>query len=159
MQHANTYLRASLAAATIAGIAAGSVAFAIPALADVTGYQTGYSYHEGLANGDGAMLMMAGNQGDAVSSADTSTAAPVSTAPAQPVSVITNESAAPAVAPAAETAQPAAAATNGSFFASISPVTWGAIALLVLAFLVIVAMLAREPEEVRRTERVYHRYS
>jgi hypothetical protein len=173
MQKKSTYsfLKNAAAATAIASIAVGSAAFAAPAFAEVTGYDTGYSYHSGLANGDGAYLMSGQGQSEQASTAvvpstDT-TGTAVGTQPTTETQVMevpaaSSQAVAPSVAPAV---QPAAAETAAPSFmatlASLSPATWGAIALVALAVIIGIAMLLAEAEPKRTTvttTRSYQRY-
>lgn len=169
MQKKSTYsfLKNAAAATAIASIAVGSAAFAAPAFAEVTGYDTGYTYHQGLANGDGAYLMSQADQSGQTSTAVVPAADTTGTAVSEQPTTETQVMQVPAaqtqaVAPAA---QPAAAeAVTPSFMAtlaSLSPATWGAIALIALAVIIGIAMLLAEAEPrrtVTTTTRSYQRY-
>jgi hypothetical protein len=172
MQKKSTYsfLTNAAAAAAIASIAVGSAAFAAPAFAEVTGYDTGYSYHSGLANGDGGYLMSQANQPAGqtavVPSSDTSgtavSAQPTTETQVMEVPAASSQAVAPSVAPAAEPAAAEAAAPSFmTTLASLSPATWGAIALIALAVIIGIAMLLAEAEPKRTTvttTRSYQRY-
>jgi hypothetical protein len=120
-------VRATAAAATLGTLIAGAALFALPAAADVTGYQTGYNYTQGLANGDGSMLMATDmSQGSALvtASGDTSNTSTAVTSDTSAVPVTST------VLPAA--VEPAA---NAAGLTVAMAVGWGALGLAVLLIL------------------------
>gem|GEM_PF-7021479 len=161
MKSTYSMVRSTIAAAAIAGAAAGSLALVAPAFAAdtmVTGYQTGYTYHEGLANGSGAALMAQqdqATQSSGITTTDT-TAAPADVSVAPVNSQTTELPATPQVAivPAAQTQTTVAPAASPSLAAQLAAVpvtTWAAIALILLALILAILMLATPSETVTRT--------
>jgi hypothetical protein len=123
---------------------------ALPAAADVTGYQTGYTYHEGLANGSGGALDAnytgTGNvvTQDNAPAPDTSAAAPAPTVNA--VTTDGSEATVPATVNAANAPAP-------NYFDFSSPLMW--LALVALLAIIGLGVAALSGPEVRTTSDYY----
>ncbi len=159
---ASTILRAGLAAGTLGTLVAGSSLFATIAAADVTGYQTGYTYHQGLATNAGARLvaearsgaLTTGTSGNTAQSSTVSqsTANTSGVSASTPTSATVDTTGSTAVTPAADTntAQAAAvqpAAANAATANTATPTTILAsqpfmMALWVLLGLAVLALIA-----------------
>lgn len=151
-----------------AGFGMAAMLFAAPAFAAdqdgvVTGYETGYTYHQGLATGAGGNLMAAQSGSQAAPAtyyqpahAATPAAPDTGSISSAPSSGALTADASGATYDATPAAPDTGVSNAPSYLSSISASTWIAIALLVIAFIVLVAMLAGGTETtVRRT---YQRY-
>jgi hypothetical protein len=161
-------LKTSLAAGAATAIMASTLLFALPAAAMVTGYDTGYTYRQGLAIGAGAQLeRQAGlGSGPATSQINTSavspsgsgvSAAPTSNAVAPAVQTAPETAVAPAVNPAQNTAvAPAAQTATAGLSTPVKVALWAVIILAVLALIGGgIAALNRTDREERATRPYY----
>lgn len=158
----SSLLRAGLAAGTIGTLISASALFANIAAAETTGYQTGYTYHQGLATGAGANLVeqsMSGARSASPSSSgsvssqsslntDTSASTPSSAsvdttgagAATLDTSANTSVAQAAAVEPAATADTNTSAAANASGVLASQPFMMALWVLLGLAVLALIAM-------------------
>lgn len=129
----------------------------------VTGWETGYSYHQGLANGDGALL----EAGKYPVSSQTEPSSAVSQSNSQSMdangTTLSTEPQSPELAQNTPTYEAPATeqAASPGFLASLTPIGWVALGLLALLIGIsfVFAAFSASRTNPRARMRVEHRYS